>query len=417
MLIAFLKGNKSNIKKNNFLWNTVAGIVNAAEAVLIMMVITRTNGIEAAGTVSIAFALGNLLMTVGKFGVRNFQVTDIEEEYSFAEYKRLRVISSLIMTIIAFTFATLKYLFGDYSYDKAVVILGICLIYVVESYEDVYLGLYQERGRLDIASKIFIMRWMFILFSFVLIAVIKQDMMLSVYISLIGSIIIDVYLIRIANDFLKKNNEICRWHNIGKLVKQCFALFLTSFLVYYVTNAPKYAIDRCLTEDMQAYYGYISMPVFVVELLNCFLYQPQMVELAKEWKQQDWERFDKRVMKQSLYIMGLTILCVAGAYLFGIPILSVLYGVDLFMFKDELILLMMAGGGLAFVGYSGVLLTIMRKQTVFLINILVVSLLFITHLNKTILQYGIYGGVICYLILIFLLAVLNYCGVIIERYK
>ena len=217
--------------------------------------------------------------------------------------------------------------------------------------------------------------------------------------------------------FLGKSKPECEWSNIYRLFKQCFALFIAAFLTYYVTNAPKYAIDRYLTEDMQAYYGYISMPVFVVELLNCFLYQPQMVELAKDWETQNWRAYNKKILKQSLIIIILTAVCTVGAYLLGIPVLSVLYGVDLSAFRGELVILMISGGGLAFVGYSSVLLTIMRKQRILLINMLLITIISVCWLGTTVKVYGIYGAVVFYLLLMLLLALLNYCYIMIGKYR
>ncbi len=417
MLKKFLKGKKENIARDNFLWNMVAGLINAAEAVVLMMVVTRTNGVEAAGILSIAFALGNLLMTIGKLGVRNFQVTDVKKEYTFAEYKRLRVLSCICMLLIAGIYTLLKYLSGNYSFEKAIVVIGICLIYVVEAFEDVYLGVYQEEGRLDISSKIFIIRWVFIMISFIAVSVIGHNLVEAVYISLIGSILLDIYLLRTTMKFWGKSKPECEWSNVYRLFKQCFVLFIAAFLTYYVTNAPKYAIDRYLTEDMQAYYGYISMPVFVVELLNCFLYQPQMVELAKDWETQNWRAYNKKILKQSLIIIILTAVCTVGAYLLGIPVLSVLYGVDLSAFRGELVILMISGGGLAFVGYSSVLLTIMRKQRILLINMLLITIISVCWLGTTVKVYGIYGAVVFYLLLMLLLALLNYCYIMIGKYR
>lgn len=417
MITRFLKGNEKNIVRDSFLWNTIAGGVNAAEAVVLMMVITRTNGLEAAGILSIAFAVGNLLMTIGKFGVRNFQVTDVSKEYSFTDYRVFRIVTCIAMLLISVGYIVIKYFTSGYSFEKAAVILGICLIYVVESFEDVYLGYYQEEGRLDIGSKIFTLRWVFIMVLFVGISILLRNLVLAVYIPLVGSVIFDMYLIRVANcNFQMPISKI----DMGKmccLVKQCVALFLVAFLTYYVTNAPKYAIDQYLTEEMQAYYGYISMPVFVVELLNCFLYQPQMVALANDWGEFKFSAFRKKILRQSLIIVGLTIICVIGAYLLGIPVLSILYGVDLKAFRLELVILMLSGGALAFVGYSSVILTIMRKQFVLMINMIIVTVLAIWQFGRVVQGYGILGATVYYLVLMLVLSLLNYCCTIFVENK
>lgn len=405
----FFRGNERNIQKNCFIWNSIAGGINAAEAVVLMMIITRTDGVEAAGILSIAFAVGNLLMTVGKFGVRNYQVTDTGKEYSFNGYLTLRIITTILMAVCSIGYVSINCIFADYTADKAIVILGICFIYVIESFEDVFLGYYQEEGRLDIASKVFILRWIAIMVVFFICAVSGHTLVLAVISSAVISFVLEIFLIISTKrlfDFLPVRIETSQ---LSKLIKQCFSLFAVAFLTYYVTNAPKYAIDRFLNADIQAYYGYISMPVFVVELLNCFLYQPQIVGLAENWNSGAYQVFKKKERRQFLIIFGLTIVCVFGAYLLGIPVLSALYGVGLMDYKSELIILMVAGGALAFVGYTSVLLTVMRKQQFLLYNMLIVTVLAVLGFGRIVQAGGMLGASIYYLILMVLLAFLNYC--------
>ena len=57
-------------QKKDFIWNSIAGLVNAGESVIILMICTRTKGIETAGMFAIAFAIANLMMAIGKFGMR-----------------------------------------------------------------------------------------------------------------------------------------------------------------------------------------------------------------------------------------------------------------------------------------------------------------------------------------------------------
>ena len=79
--------NSNNIIKASYFWNTLAGLLNAGQSVVILMVISRINGLEDAGIFSIANAIASLMLTVGNFGMRNYQVTDINEKYSFSPLK------------------------------------------------------------------------------------------------------------------------------------------------------------------------------------------------------------------------------------------------------------------------------------------------------------------------------------------
>jgi hypothetical protein len=49
----------------SFFWNTLGGILNAGQSVLVLAVLTRVLGLAAAGIYSIAFATGNLFLYWG----------------------------------------------------------------------------------------------------------------------------------------------------------------------------------------------------------------------------------------------------------------------------------------------------------------------------------------------------------------
>ena len=51
----------------------------------------RTPGISDAGILTIAFAIANLLVNIGKFGMRGFQVTDVRNQYCFNTYLSSRI--------------------------------------------------------------------------------------------------------------------------------------------------------------------------------------------------------------------------------------------------------------------------------------------------------------------------------------
>ncbi|MCF0105047.1 MAG: hypothetical protein HUJ51_06685 [Eggerthellaceae bacterium] len=50
-------------------------------------------GVDEAGMFSMAFVIASLLMIVGNFGMRTFQVSDIKEKLSFIDYHISRVLN------------------------------------------------------------------------------------------------------------------------------------------------------------------------------------------------------------------------------------------------------------------------------------------------------------------------------------
>ncbi len=407
MLTKLLRGKELNIDRENFIWNLIAGGVNASESIVMMMVITRLIGTASSGILNIAFAVGNLLMNIGKFGVRNYQVTDAKRKYSFETYYSLRILSVAMMLVAALINFGIKVGTGEYEMGKALVVLFICLIYCIESYEDVYLGKYQQEGRLDIASKIFIIRWIMTMLVFVVVSLITKNLVISTLAALITTLVFEIILIYTSKKIFDLKKISFTTDGLKSLIKQCFALFISMFATFYVTNAPKYAIDKYMDETTQGYFGYIAMAVFVIELLNNFLYQPQMVALSEEWSSRNIKALNHRAARQYLLIAAITVVCLGGAYLIGPEALTIIFGDDVTPYRKELCVIVLAGGALAYVGYTSVLLTIMRKQKFLLYGMIFISLLALIGFGRAVQSGGMMGVSVYYLIIMVILVIYN----------
>ena len=88
------------IKRRAFLWNTASGILNAGQSAIVLIFVAHCLNKTDAGIFTIAYALANLVMIVGKYGLRNYQVTDIEDQFSFNQYFTSRLITSLFALLL-----------------------------------------------------------------------------------------------------------------------------------------------------------------------------------------------------------------------------------------------------------------------------------------------------------------------------
>lgn len=360
----FLIGNNQNIQKNSYIWNMLGGLLNAGQSVLILMVITRVTGIDDAGIFTIAYTSANLFLNIGNYGMRSYQVTDVIHRFSFFDYLGSRVITCSIMIAVSIAYVIYGICCNDYSANKSLVIFVICLLKVIDATEDVFAGYYQQQGRLDVASKIMTIRLLVLIIVICGSLIITKDLLLSSIITTIICALLSIlFNAAVYKEFVSGR---VKWRfsikKIRRLLFDCIGPFLAAFLSFYVGNAPKYAIDANLPQDIQAYYGFISMPVFVVGLLNNFLYQPILTSLASDWSERRRSQFVKRICRQILIIFGITVITLIGAYFLGIPVLSLLYSSDLTPYKVELLILLIGGGMLAIVGFINIVLTILRHQ-------------------------------------------------------
>ncbi len=387
------KNTSQNIQRNNFIWNAIAGLVNAAESVVVLMICTRTKGMEAAGILTIAFAVANLMMAIGKFGMRTYQVTDANSTFHASDYFTSRCITVGAMILVSIVWEGINVVSGMHSAYKALVVLLLCLIYAVESMEDVFIGVYQKKGRLDLGNKVFIVRWIGILLIFLIGFLLDWDILKVEVIALIGSIIVELAGLKLISFSFSIERVKLQFGRQWALFKNCMPLFVIAFLSLYITNAPKYAIDAHLSATVQASYGFIAMPVFVISLVNSFLYQPILVDMAVLWKNGKIAELKKVVLKQVRWIVLLTVVVLAGAFVLGIPFLNVLYHASLEEYKVPFMILMLGGGMLAVVGYEVVVLTIMRSQLQISIGYLAAAIIGMIGFEICTKYYGILGNV------------------------
>ena len=161
---------------------------------------------------------------------------------------------------------------------------------------------------------------------------------------------------------------------VKKILILCFPLFISSFLYSYFVNAPKYAIDRYLSSEMQSIFSIIFLPNMVINMIGIFIFKPLIVGMGKVWFEQDLTEFKKIVLKPLGIMGGFTIGLMILGGIAGIPILSMIYGVELKQYRWIFIVLLFFGGISAVGNFFSIVLTVMRKQ-IYLIIVYGIGLL------------------------------------------
>ena len=356
----------ARIRRSAYRWNTAAGMLHAGQSVFMLIVITRVCDVVTAGVFTIAFAVANLFMNMGWYGMRKFQVSDRNDKYSFREYRMSRVATTIAMVVCSAAYIAYTSMTLGYSADKTYVIAIMCIFKTVDSFEDLYSGGYQHDDRLDVGARMVTIRQIALIPFFSLVIVLSGDLAIALTLTTLFTALF--FLGEVA--YVRKRYELpvltpaFSWCNVWGLLKECFPLFAGAFLLFYVGNAPRYAIDALTNDSVQAYFGYISMPVFVVTMLASFVYNPIITELTDQWLAGEVRPFMLRLVKVCGVIAALTAGCDVLAWLFGVPVLNILYNADVSPYLIELIVLVTGGGFLALTTLATVGITIIRFQRV-----------------------------------------------------
>ena len=353
--------------KSNYIWNMLGTVSSSLISVVLLLLASRFLSSGDSDVFSIAYALGQQFFVLGYFQVRNLQSTDIKEKYSFASYHNTRLFTVFLMLVISLFYV----IWQSYDIYKSSIIFLLVLYRALDAYSDVFQGFFQQKNRSDLAGKIQFYRSWLCMLIFALVLLFTKSLLLAslmiCFINLALTLPLDFgYYRYYFHDvpmipFLFKDRS-----KVVSILKNSFPLFFNGFLLAYIYNEPKIAIDRLLTNGilptgMQRDFNVLFMPVFVLSLLF-FILRPLTTQLSIYWSEKKYSFFFKQVRLLFLVMVVLGFVSVVLGYLIGTEILGAVYGIQLQIYKVPFTLLLIGGILNVLALVVDIIMTIFRKQ-------------------------------------------------------
>ena len=298
---------------------------------------------------------------------------------------------------------------GGNRYTSSVILMAFLMILyrAWDSVSDLFQGLFQQRERMDIAGKTMFYRYSTSTVVLFLALIVSKSLIASLLaLTIWNGLFILLYEFRFVHHFESINwrgvFDLRKIHESLGILKECFPLFLNGFILLYVLNEPKLIIERGLSEGvlqtgMQRDFNILFMPVFFMSLI-ILMVRPLITQLAFLYVDKEYEKFDSIIKKLLLYIIGGGLLVVGLAYLLGVQVLGLVFGLDLESYQLPFTILILAGVLYAVAIIFENILTIMRKQHL-LIAIYVAMLVVTLLITKTfIYSWGMLGASLAFLV-------------------
>lgn len=387
--ILFGAGEKG--KSADFFWNMCASIVYSFQSAILLFVVTRISGLFVAGIFSISYIVSQTFAVVGSYSMRNYQVSDMKNKYSYGTYIYSRIISTIVMFVTCMVYSLLE----GYTGEKLVLIAILCVYRAVDGYEDVYHGEMQKRNRLDVASRIVTYRIVISSAIFAIGVLCTNNIIFSTALLTISAVLLSWGMNAVAisvMDMQQKPQKNQVWKLLFEVAPICIGAFLYSYLV----NSPKYAIENILSDDMQTIFNIIFMPVFVINMLSSFVFKPYVARMGIYWNDRNQKEFIKLLLLQVGCVLGITAIVMLAGFILGIPILEFIYGVDLKQYKLLFMMLLAFGGITALDAFALIVLTVMRLQNVVLVSYIVSLIVDVIFMNSLVIKYHMMGAGLVY---------------------
>jgi O-antigen/teichoic acid export membrane protein len=399
-----INDNPETLERRNMIWNMAGSFIYAFASMVLTMIVVQLVGDEQGGIFTFAFTtFGQQMFMVAYFGIRPYQITDVENRYRFGDYLHLRMATSAAALAIGIGFILLQ---GYTAYKAWVVFLMVCYK-VIDGFADAFEAEFQRSGRLYLTGKSNAFRTALSVGCFFVVLYVTRNLVTAgaaaVAAQILGVLLFDVSVMtNLDNIDWGWNRSSCQ-----DLVRSCLLLFLSVFLDFYIFSAAKYAIEGHMDDASMAVYGAIFMPTSVINLVAGFVIRPFLTKLSLYWENRDDKAFSGVIRTIFFVILGLTVLAVGGAALLGIPVISLLYPnlrEALSGCRMALVMIILGGGFNAWMNLFYYTLVIMKRQKWIFGGYVFVCIAAAVVSPAAVIRGGLLGGSASYLLLMILLA-------------
>ena len=379
----------------DYVWNSLGIGAWGMVFPVLTVVVTQLVGVEQAGMFSMAFVTGMLLMFLANYGVRTYQVSDLDEAHSFSDYQLNRWITCAFMVAVGVAYCSIR----GYAQDMFTISLGVYVYKMVDGLADVYEGRLQQVDKLYLAGASQAFRSVVVLVAFSLCLLITR-MAVAAALSFV------VLTFPLALFETPKSRRVSP-SSVARLFKQCFPLFLALFLYALIDNMPKFVMEGVLSYDNQLYFNALYFPAQGILLTIGLIYKPLLVRMAEAWSDPEKRRkFDLIIVLIMVIIVAYTGATALVMGWIGIPVMSFLYGLDFEQFRGLLFIMIAAGGVTAAIDFLYQVITVLRRQRA-VTKLYIITFGFSLFVPLLLVNFtGLPGAVIGYLIVMCILLVL-----------
>ena len=389
-------------QKKDYIWNSIGSFLQSAISPILLIVITRLNGVGDSGLFSFAMSLSVVFWAISLWGGRTYQVSDVKKEFSSGDYIVVRFISSLIVAVFSISFCILS----GYDLIKTELIMVLVSFKILESIADSMYGVLQIHNKLYIVGISLTMKSVFGFIIFAIVDILTKNIVygaLSIFlVNIVVVIFYDIpWMKHVESVGLTKKNIM----QAGKIMKKTAEVFVVVFSTMFSLNIPRYFLDK-YHYDQIGYFGIMAMPITLLTLFISFVLQPNVVNLSELLKKKKIKEFTKIVSKIDFITFTLGILFVISSYLIGVWVLNTVFGIDINNFRIDLTIMVIGAVANAFVSIYVNLLIILRRFKGQFYTLLVTNILAAVLSVYLIDRLAMLGSVLVFMIISFLQAII-----------
>lgn len=351
---------KSLSIRANMIWNAAGSLVYmAAQWLITVLVVRLSTGYDAAGLLALGMAVSNIFSPIGYYKIRTYQVSDLDEEFTFAQYLGFRIITVALAIGVMFVYC---FLTCPTSAWLTVILYGFFSLGPV--FVDVLHGEEQRESRMDVIGISFILRGILLLVAFIAGMVFFNSLDIALILMTVSTYLVIALFDGMA--FLKVTHKPLKpafdFVAIRTLFVKCLPLVVASFFCWAVPAIPRQALNDVMGEWFLGIYSSVAAPVLIVQMCAQYIYAPLLTRFAEYLKAGDMRGFLRLVFKVSVAIFALALVFGLLFAFVGEPVLVLIFGSSIAPYAYLIVPLVLCTVMTAYVWFLGDVLITMRRN-------------------------------------------------------
>lgn len=319
--------------KESIIWNSWGSIFYLGCQWLLTIIVVRIAGVEKSGILSLAMSVSNIWYSIAVYGMRNYQVSDVNNKYKNGTYIFSRVLTGSFSLLGCIVYTVII----SYSIEQKLCIILYFIYKLTEAYFDVYAGIYQKEWRMDFIGKSMTARGIFTLLSFTVVLKITGNLAITIFVmALLCALFVVIYDMRITAK-LTDTTMITNYQVVLNLLKECSPLVLYTLLSTAIGTIPRLIMERYLGSYELGIYGSVATPTLIIQMGATYIFNPFVTVFGERYQQKNKSGFIKSLRSCCLAVSIIAVIGLVGGKIFGYWGLKLLYGSEVAKYDELLI--------------------------------------------------------------------------------
>ena len=342
--------------RSNFVWSLAGNVLYAFCQWGVLVVLAKMCSQETVGLYVLGITVTSPIFLFAGLQLRRLQATDANADFQFGHYFGLQLLACVAAMLACWGAGW----FAGHRDAALAVILLVGFSKAVETLSNTFYGLFQQRERLDRISKSMVLQSVLSAAGLCGGIVLLDDIVWACVWSAIGRVVaVGLYdvpgLLWLAGDESMSNRQPSAFRRqlaacgplwergpLWRLALLGLPLGVTGMLVSLNTNFPRYFVEQFGGKAELGIFGVLCAPLYVMHTLTKSLESSASAQLAKLHASGDLRGFRRLLGRLMATHTAVALAGVAVAWLFGQPLLTLLFNAEYAMHADVFVAIMWA---------------------------------------------------------------------------